>query len=192
MSKKIIITLIVLIVLTAGVGGGYFLMSLRKETKESPAGNFSLPIPSGQSQETTQVYKDSSGFSFSYPSGIKITDMTPENYYSLLTLTRGKEALKITVKDGGTKDITFSGSQLVGAVTLGGISAKQYKSGNNLITAAQEAGIVYLIEGPADNSYWESAQNAIVSSFALSSASASGSGTKESIDDVSMEEEIVQ
>lgn len=191
MSKKIVIVLAAIVVIVAGVGGGYYVMSFRNQNSGNPASKLSIPVPLPVSEEKNEVYKDSSGFSFAYPSGIKVNDVTPDNYYSLLTLEKGREAIKITVKDGKASDISFSNGELIGAVTLGGIPAKQYKSGNSLITAALDSGIVYIIEGPKDGSFWENAQNTIVSSFAFSNASAAGSGTNESIDDVSMEEEVV-
>jgi hypothetical protein len=192
MSKKIVIALAVAAVLVAGGGAAYWLVVVRNTGIKSPTDNFSLVSDQEATGlgENNEVYKDSSGFSFSYPLDIRITDMTPEDYYSLLTLTKGKEALKITVKDGKASEVAFPKGELIGAVTLGGISAKQYKSGNSLITAGIDSGIVYLIEGPKDGGYWEDAQNTIVSTFAFSSASASGSGTQESIEDISMEEVV--
>lgn len=186
MSKKILtISAIVAII----VGGGltsYFFLSSRTSQSPSLENVFSPQEDTGQE---TSVYNDSAGFSFKYPKSATITDVTPNDYYSLLNVAKGNEKLTITVKDGKAADIAYPGAQIMGDVSLDAVSAKQYKKDGKLITAGIDNGIVYVIEGPADGGFWENAQETIVSSFTLAesgqSAQSSGQG------DIVEEEEVV-
>ncbi len=186
MSKKVLIISAVVAIVVGGGLTSYVLLS--PKTKEAPSlENVFSPDEAG-SQETG-VYNDSSGFSFKYPKGVTVADATPDNYYSLLNVSKGNEKLTITVKDGKASDINYPGAQIMGDASLDSVSAKQYKKDGNLITAGIDNGIVYVIEGPADGGFWENAQNTIVSSFSLSesgqSASSGGQG------DIIEEEEVV-
>lgn len=114
------------------------------------------------------TYTDQSGFSFKYPKSLSLKDLTPadEAYYSVLSLTDGKKELKITIKDIGTEIISPSNATLTGAVTLGGLSAKQYKTSSSELTIATDQGVLYQVESPVDP-LWENIHDIIVSSFTL-------------------------
>lgn len=176
MSKKVVIILIALVILILGGVGGYLFVSSRnKNLQPKDSGIVSL-IKETISGDAS--YEDESGFSFKYPQAIKVTDVTPddETFYSELNLTKGNEKLVISVYDSKSLP-DYSQAKLVGAVSLGGFSAKQYSLDQKLVTIALDSGVVYLIEGPKDDGYWEEVQNLVVSSFFLTGKSTPDQGT---------------
>ena len=183
-KKSTAIWLAVVFLVLGGVGG-YLVVSLRKQrTQELPPASGEVII------KGDLTYKDESGFSFGYPKGIKVSDVTPadEEYYSQLKLSKGDEFLTISVKDAKTSG--YENSSLVGAVSLAGMPAKQYAQGGKLITVAIDSGVVYLIEGLKDGDYWEDVQNTVALSFTLAEkTSTSGSGDENTIYE---EEEVVE
>ncbi len=196
MRKKIIIGIIILLVLAAGGAGGYLIFSLKNKGTSS---DLSSIIPQlTQTEEVTAgaTYNDESGFSFGYPKGITVSDVTPEGeeYYSVLALAKGGSQITITVKDTTAKTVDawvkeeLSDTSLSGAVTLAGVSAKQYTSGKKLYTAAIDQGVLYLIEGPKDDGYWEKTQGLIASTFSFGKSSGSGTSGETIYED----EEVVE
>ena len=192
MSKKtLIIVGAVGLVLVAGATGIFIASKSQNTTQESPSSFFPATNPFAVKEEDT-AYNDESGFSFQYPQSLKIEDTTPEDniHYSVLVLSKGTESLKVTIKDSTEKKTDGLG-ELLGALSLDGVSAKQYSKGNTLITAALDQGVLYLIEGPKDGGYWEEAQNKIVSTFKFGkqeSATVETTGAE----NISYEEEIVE
>lgn len=207
MSKRVLLIVVVLVLLTIGGVTGYFVLSSKGTSSEARSGRSFSIIPKTSQKEKTEVkaevlYEDTSGFSFRYPKGVKVSDVTPEDdtYYSQLNLAEGSEKMTITLKDTSSKTIDawfksdpiYSGASLVGATTLGGISAKQYAKSETLITVALDQGILYLIEGPKDGAFWEEAQNAIVPTFSFATASKSSSSSSSSSNIEYEEEEVVE
>ena len=185
MKKATLISIAVLFLVLSGIGG-YFVVSLRKQ--KTPASQ-TTTLPEA-TVKGDLVYKDESGFSFSYSKGIKVTDITPESdeYYSRLKLAKGNEFLTISVKDAKTSG--YEDSSLVGAVSLAGMPAKQYAKGEKLATVAVDSGVVYLIEGLKDGGYWEDVQNTVALSFTLAEkTSSSGSAVDNAIYE---EEEVIE
>lgn len=178
MKKSTLIIIASLFLVLGGVGG-YFIISARNKTSQP------VSKESGTTKETVLkadlTYKDESGFSFGYPKGIKITDVTPEddNYYTQLELAKGNESLTITVKDA--KEDSYQKLSLVGATSLGDLPAKQYTQDGKLITAAFQDGILYSVEGLKDGSFWENTQNLIVSSFTLAKPTTSDSSDENTV-----------
>lgn len=190
-SKKVIIILVALAILILGGVGGYLFVSLRnKNLQPKNSGNTSLikEVISGNAS-----YEDESGFSFSYPKAIKISDVTPDDeiFYSKLNLTKGNDKLVISVYDAKSLP-DYSQAKLVGATTLGGLSAKQYSLDQKLITVAPDSGIIYLIEGLKDDDYWEEVQNVVVSSFTFGKKETSKTTTSDDSNAIYEEEEIVE
>lgn len=183
MPKKIVIILISVIVLAAAGGAGYWFISLRN-TKNSTEEKLSADL----------LYQDASGFSFKYPKSLNVADVTPaddDSYYSRLEIIKGEEKLTITVKDGSV-DSFIKGATLAGATTLGGISAKQYRIDQKLITIAAASGVIYLIEGPKDAGFWEDTQNIVVSTFTLGEEPAPGDIGGNSDNTIYESEEVVE
>lgn len=192
MSKKtLIIISAVLLVIVAAAGGVYLASRYRKSTSESPASFFPATNPFVAKEEDVSYY-DESGFSFQYPQSFKISDETPEDssYYTLLVLSKDDQSIKITVKDTADKKTDALGD-LLGALTLDNISAKQYKKGNNLITAAIDQGVLYSIEGPKDGGYWEEVQGKIASTFKFGKQETQAQEVT-SNDNTTYEEEVVE
>lgn len=167
MSKTAWIATLISLVLLVFAGSLYLIKNKNRESLLSP-------LTQSQSEESAAqvapdlIYTDEAGFSFKYPKSLAVKDLTPEDqvYYSLLSLTDGKKELKITIKDSESETISPSGAQLSGAATLGGLSAKQYRTSSSQLTIATDQGILYQIESPLENP-WEEVHEIVVSTFTL-------------------------
>lgn len=121
------------------------------------------------------IYIDSSGFSFKYPKDVKVEDITPNDttYYTELVLSKNLMSLKISVKDITQDSIDswikdskdYKNAKYIKTISLDGVEAKQYSKLTKLATVAVKNKVLYLIEGPKDNGFWEDTQNIIASSF---------------------------
>jgi hypothetical protein len=121
------------------------------------------------------MYIDSSGFSFKYPKDIKVEDVTPDDttFYTELELSKNLMNLKISVKDISEDSIDnwikdskdYKNAKYVKSISLDGVEAKQYSKLTKLITVSVKDKVLYLIEGPNDNGFWEDTQNIIASTF---------------------------
>lgn len=182
MSKYLLIGIIA-VTIVVGLASGYYFFNWKSNGGPAaiiPSSLIKKEVVTGDSN-----YEDESGFSFDYPKGVKVSDITPESddYYSKLSLTKGNGKLLITVKDisAKTPDVWlkeegYEGATLTGATSLGGISAKQYYSGDNFITIAIDQGIAYSIVGLKDGGYWEDVQGVLVSSFVFAGNKPATSG----------------
>lgn len=188
MSKKFLIILAVLAILAGGGLTGYFLFYSKGKTEGPNSPSSIFEDKNGVAADLT--YTDEAGFSFGYPKGITVKDITPVDSvtYTKLSLQKGKESLVIEVKDTTAKTIdTPAGATLSGATTLGGISAKQFVSSDILYTMAIDAGVLYIIQGPKDGDFWEETQNLVVSTFSF----AGGADTTSTGDGAIYEEEEI-
>jgi uncharacterized membrane protein len=196
MKKIIIIGIILLLVLVSGGACGYIIFALRSKNTSS---NLSSIIPQlTQNEEVTAgaTYNDESGFSFGYPKGVIVSDVTPDEdiYYSVLALAKGGNQITLTVKDTTAKTADnwakeeLNGATLYGAVTMVGVSAKQYTSADKVYTVAIDQGVLYLIEGPKDDGFWEKTQGLVASTFTFGRSS----GSSTSGETIYEEEEVVE
>lgn len=187
------------------VGAGAFILVVsvisiayifyKPESETLPESLLTSLLPRSEKVTADLVYEDTSGFSFDYPKSIEVSDVTSDEdvYYTVLSLKRGGEEMKVSMLDTeheSIEDWFDKGSDapeslsLVGAVSLGGVSASQYKNGGKLLTVAVDQGVLYLIESPTlpagrqeDESYWDNVHDLFVSSFAFASPEpAGGSG----------------
>ena len=131
--------------------------------------------------EDKEIYTHDSGFSFSYPSNLEISEETPkgDEYYAVLYLKSPKvdEVLTISIKDTKVKNAAswiednLPQAKLSGATTIGEISAKQYAFTNFnkefLKTLAIDLGVLYEITNPQDGGFWEETGELVASSFAF-------------------------
>lgn len=159
--------------------------------------------PASPTLEAEETYRDEAGFSFGYPKDVKISDITPDEaaYYSKLSLKKEGKEMTISAKDtkyknpeewlNKDKDAPEDAS-LVGAVALGGISAKQYASDGKLWTVAVDQRVLYLIEGPKDNGFWESFHDLLVSTFNFSKSEQATGGASSGESAIYEEEEVVE
>ena len=170
--KRIIIGLIGLIV----VGVGWWLLKPRvedvfveKEISIKQAGT-------GAGEVLT--YTDLSGFSFEYSSDLKISEIEvddPTVYSSLEMIGSEPGKLTLRISDTKFKDIDSWQKDLekneviseVGLVMLDDISAVQfsYQAPRLRKTVGIENLVIYELEAPADNGYWDNMSEKIRQSF---------------------------
>lgn len=219
MSKWVIIGISAVILTLVAGGIIYYLGSKDKDSYTGVPKLFNLIQKNGSSgsqagaetkKDEEKTYEDASGFSFKYSKDLTAGDVTPGDnaYYSVVSVKKGSQELKIT-----TKDVSYSsledwlskdkdapkGTTLVGAVTLSGISAKQYVYGSRLITAAVDKKILFTIDSLRDPNLWDKVHDRIVSSFTFVNPEAtpvpgsSGSGSSGAGDNAIYEtEEVVE
>lgn len=197
MSKKVLI-----------VGGGVVIVLIiivsfvLIKPKSSDKSNLSLTskgeVSVSDDVNPDVLYEDSAGFSLKHPLSITVEDITPQEkdspFYTLLNLKKGTEALTVAFKD--TEYKTIDGmlekdpdapkeTSLVGATSMDGIPVNQYSYSFNgkdvLLSVALDKGILYLIEGPKDNGFWEKTHNLIISSLSFADKKASASQGGESV-----------
>ena len=114
---------------------------------------------------------------------------------SVITIMMMKDVSFSSLEDWFSKDKDApKGITLVGAVTLGGISAKQYVYGSRLITAAVDKKILFTIDSLRDPNLWDKVHDRIISSFAFVNPEASpASGSSGAGDNAIYEaEEVVE
>lgn len=206
MSKGIFLTLGLILIVTVGAATGFFLFSKKGE---GMPGALSVVDKNNEVAEIEKdSYSDSSGFSFSFPKGLQVSDITPGDYYSFLEIKDGtkSEKISLTVKDTASAGVdkfleqnsAFPNPKVVGATTFGGMAAKliEFNRGGKklLATLAVAENILYLIEGPKDGSFWEEAQNMIAISFSIGERASNSSNHGQSASDVISEgeEEVVE
>lgn len=205
MSKKLVIAVAVVGLIIGVLVGVVLVYSGKKSEKGSATDNaFDTGLVKtivGDAVKGDLVYKDEAGFSFSYPKGINVKDVTPDDgvYYSQMTLNKDGKFITVSVldtKESGVdvyvkKDAVLKDALLYGATKLGEMSAKQYSTAAVLYTLSIDQGILYLIEGPKDGGFWEKVHGVVVDSFALNSSNAqSGSGGSDGV--IYEEEEVVE
>lgn len=188
MSKRLILIFLLVFAASILVGGviAYFYMNSNKNSTKVPSyiQNAAPDLSNTLSfvKPTADLtYKDDSGFSFSYPKSVKVSDVTPNDttYYTKLNLAKDSTNLTVSVFDTTALTIddfvknssAYQNATLFGAATLSGMSAKQYSLDGKIITIALDQSVIYLFEGPKDNGFWEETQNIIISSFALAKTS---------------------
>ncbi len=174
-KEKYILSGIVVAGLVVSMGVSMYVFNNPREATRSSASETN-PLVTSQTLEVSGdlVFEDAAGFQFRYPSAIKVTDTTPENteYYTVLSLQKGSEEMSIEIKDSGFASIDAWKAQnggndiLVGAVTLSGISAKQFESVSSLRTVAVDQGVLYVFESPLSE-YWQKVQDVVISTFAF-------------------------
>ncbi|MEK7182820.1 MAG: hypothetical protein AAB694_01535 [Patescibacteria group bacterium] len=184
MSKKFVAGVVGILLLVASA-----VFFLRTQNREG------IPLINNLGETSQEVaisgqapYKDGSGFSFTYPENVAVTEKTSQDdsYYSVLSLTSSAKEGEITVTVQDTSASTLYEwfenpdspklARVTGAASLGEVAAKQYTysrgAQNLLATLAIDLGVLYRIEGPQDGGFWEDVQNMVVSSFAVAPPSA--------------------
>lgn len=170
--KRVIIGLIGLIV----VGVGWWLLKPKTESGfiEKEINIKQTGIGKGE----VLTYTDSSGFSFEYSSDLEITEIEVDDQtvYSSLEMI-GSEPGKLTLRISDTKfkDIDSWQKDLekneviseVGLVMLDDLSAVQfsYQAPRLRKTVGIENMVIYELEAPADDGYWDNMSEKIRQSF---------------------------
>lgn len=157
---------------------------------------------------TDKTYQDAAGLSFQYPGDLVVADDTPDDgrHYTLLTLKRGIEQMKIIVRDTEftTVDSWLTRDReapknptLIGPITLGDIEGLQYTASGKRYFIAIKDGILYEITSINDDGLWSLTHQRILETFAFvtpkPATSSSGSQPSKSSDEVIYEtEEVVE
>lgn len=189
-----------IIVLTAAVGfavATYFISASRQKTPlVSPENKASTLAPLAVPTAVVvaeKVYEDSSGFSFSYPGDLTISDQTPDDavHYSLLYLkNKAGETTRIKVKDKEKEVPPDSKSSKT--LSLAGMKAEYYESPVKLTTLALNQNILYEIVSP-NTAYWQKIHQAVVESFTIGSTPSAGNQSSSPADNTTYEaEEVVE
>lgn len=207
MPKKVIIPVLIAVGVLLIAGGVLFTLG-RSEKKEE--GVISPGLIEEEAQPTTTapetlIWKDPAGFSFSYPSGVKINNHPEDkiNYANLeLTLSGKTGSIKILASDTKLKKIADweKGQLKFSAKTLGGKEAKEITLNIGKTTVGMiDSNILFTVEmTPEDeNTLWQSTYEEVVSSFELweptpAQSSNAGSSQETSGGDVVEEEEVIE
>lgn len=202
MSKIIFIIVVILV----AVGGGIFLAVKLTENPQSTKSNNQNSLINSDSNEDKEqnlaaesTYEDTAGFSFKYPSSIKVTDVTPsgDTYYSVLNLSANEGQMKITVQDSTYKSVDEwltknNGAKLVGAASLGDVPAKQYETNTSLYSVALDQGVLYVLESPKSDAYWAKTHEIVVDSFTFVDSAPSKATSGEAGSAIYESEEVVE
>lgn len=174
-KERYVLSGIVVSGLIVSMGVSLYVFNNPREATRSSASETS-PLTTTQTLDVAGdlVFEDAAGFQFRYPSAVKVTDNTPENteFYSVLNLKKGPEEMKIEIKDSGFASVDAWKEQngandiLVGAISLSGISAKQYETVTSFRTIAVDQGVLYFFESPLTD-YWKKVQDVVISTFSF-------------------------
>lgn len=203
MNKKIILSLCLVIMLT--IGGILVFKSI------SPKSSLQNPLITLQNQtkkatplSTFLEYSDPSGFKFSYPDNLSITNnkITDKITYTDLQLSSKEVSGSLSLKIADSKLATLSAwltenkiTQSPKDVMLGNLKAIEVQLADRLILAALDQKILFTIEMPAiEKDFWLPVYNKILENFSFAAPETTASqGTAGSAEDVSFEgEEVVQ
>jgi len=107
-----------------------------------------------------------------------VTDATPGvgPAYTILNITKGADSMRVNVEDTDRDSIDSWLAkenvewELVGAVSLDGIPAKQYRSATQFATVSLDQSVLYTIKSPLTDE-WTTAHDLLVSTFAFETTS---------------------
>ena len=91
-----------------------------------------------------------------------------------------------TVEDMMKEDPdTPKDASLIGATSMAGIAVSQYaytfEGRETLLSAAIDKGVVYLIEGPKDDGFWEKTHNLVISTLAFAGTTTQAASAGENV-----------
>lgn len=149
-------------------------------------------------------YEDEAGFSFQYPGALGIVekDIGDTSVYSSLELSSKNypgEKMIIKITDTDILNIEKyleknpqTGNLLASSeITLGGMKGKSFQHANpaQKLILVIDSGILYYLEAPFDNGFWEKALETISSSFRLTEEKTTTSTSGASV--IEEEEEVI-
>lgn len=200
MSKKVKLVVMLLIVIV--IGGGAWLL-LKPKAKD----NFverEISIKQAEVEKPkTLTYEDASGFSFDYSSDLTIqeVELDDNTVYSSLELL-GSEPGKLTIRISDTQypDLKtwqkdFETKQVINEVrpvNWDDLTAVEFSYGAPKLrkTAAVDNKVIYELEAPADNGYWDKMRELILASIKFSPASGESTTETDNQDVVLLEEKV--
>lgn len=175
MSKKI--KLVIVSLLTMVITAGTWLL-LKPKTKDSFVER-EISIKQAEVEKPQVLtYEDASGFKFDYSSDLTIQEVELDNnsvYSSLELLSSDPGKLTIRISDTGFPDLTtwqkeFETKNIINEVVSANwddLTAIEFSYGAPKLrkTVAVDSNIIYELESPADNGYWDKIRGSILSSF---------------------------
>lgn len=189
-------SIIVLGVIVAGV----FFFSQKNTKIISPGEVVSNPTPAVE----MTTWDDPAGFSFQYPKDLSVNkhEEDPDNYAHVELTSKDHQGSIIvwasdlpkgvTTLDSWVKKLYSTGTSI--DTILGGEPAKKILVSSpsaKLIVGTVSEGLLFYVDGTlTDKAYWQSVEDGIVTTFALTPDTSAGSG--QSSGDAVDEEEVVQ
>ncbi len=210
MNTKTLTLVVVVVVLISGAGLYFFtqpknLKPLTDATSETPK----EVVPS----KTFIDYSDPSGFNFSYPDNVSISNrasdvdsvVDPDAYADLQLFSKDKSgSLNLRIADSKFKTIQdWIKDQGLPETTvpvekkLGELKAFEVRTGDRLMLGALDQGILFTVEMPLiEEPFWMEVYDKVTSGFAFASpdaATTQTAGTVSSGDEVIFEgEEVIE
>ena len=129
-----------------------------------------------------KTYQDEAGFSFEYPTGLEIKDVSGnQDVYSILEITAPDKNEKMIIRVVDTKYKTIaewlksqnqSGNPVARDFEIGGMTGQQIQLENprRLVSLVIDKGVMYYFESPLsaeEGQYWNMVHNTIALSFSL-------------------------
>lgn len=208
MSKKNI--LFGLIVLSILVGSLIFL-KIRNQNFRNPISSPQKNLSPTPKNASLKEYSDPSGFKFSIPKGLVVTDKKPtdQSIYSQLevvptTTSSGKITIAAITSNLKNVDDYFkinkslSKNLKVDKLKLADLDARQFVSEDKITTVALDKGVLFTIISDLkdDKEFWDHANKTIITSFAFNppqpQVSDDSSSGQPDDSGVTEEEEIVE
>jgi len=202
MSKKVKLVVMFLIVIVIGTGTWLLL-------KPKAKNNFverEISIKQAEvAKPKTLTYEDASGFSFDYSSDLTVqeVELDDNTVYSSLELL-GSDPGKLTIRISDTqfpdlkawqKDLeTKQVINEVRPVNWDDLSAVEFSYGAPKLrkTAAVDSKVIYELEAPADNGYWDKMRESILLSFKFNPAVFGQAATETDNEEVVLLEEVIE
>lgn len=199
MSKKVLIIGGIVVVIIVGVLSFVFIKPKSKVSTETSGGTEQVASSFSEEEATPDIlYEDASGFSIKHPKSITVEDVTPEEedspFYTLLNFNREDEGITVAMKDTDYETVEEmfkkdpdvpKDALLMGANSMAGIAVSQYayslEGRETLLSAAIDKGVLYLIEGPKDDGFWEKTHNLIITTLAFAGTKPQTSGGGEAV-----------
>ncbi len=206
-KKTLILIILVLVFLAVGIKVVIFPSSLSKNSEYSQTNSLVKDQAKAETNtepsETLKNYSDPSGFSFNYPDNLSLLPnaLKDSNSYADLQLVSkdAEGSLRLNITDTKLKTIDdwvkkTGSTDVPKDVNLGNLKAKEVVSGDKVMLASLDSGILFNIE-VAKNDYFLKVYEKVLKGFSFTQpAQASTSeGTAVSAEDVSFEgEEVVE
>lgn len=175
MSKT---TKVIIVVLVLAVCGGVGAWLLRPKTPDVFDQKEINVKPPETNAVKTLTYNDEAGFSFNYPSDLTVlpVELTDKQVYSALEITgnlSGKVYIRIsdtTAADTNAWIKDFEKNNVISdvrTIRLDDLTATEFVFNAPKIrkTVAVNENILYSLENPADDGYWDRVKEMIVTSF---------------------------
>lgn len=209
-SKKLSVAIAGIIGIIVLILGWVFVFGKGKDGIVSPMPDTASDQAASSQAGTEKLlkYEDEAGFSFEYPEGLEVKDVTPEDKitYSELEISSFQHPGIAKIRVADTQCLTienwvrkcnsrkeFGDSR---DVTLAEIEGKQVRLSDPKIlqTVAIEDGVEYIIESPLaepDGAFWNKVHNDIVFSFALNEVTPVANSFNEQAGAAGLQEEAI-